>query len=189
MKKHIFIALTITSIALMGCQSTSPRTTSEIMAEIYEKNKSEILSAKQVDAPILMTSFWTNKPNSVGGVTVRGFYYVLASSENPIKYIDLEVVPYNAVDDVVSSSIDGKTIAKLRITGPLVEIKGEQIPAIWDNVWYNNSISCVQLNSITFEFMNGDKKTYDNNFDDIMSDQLKKGKPCGGMPRYQSPQL
>lgn len=189
MKKYILLASTITSLALTGCQSTSPRSTSDIMAEIYEKNRPEMQAARKVNAPVLMTSLWTNKPNSAGGVTVRSFYYVLASSENPIKYIDLEVVPYNAVNDVVSSFIDGKAKTNLRITGPLVEKEGEQKPAIWDNVWYNNSVSCVQLNSITFEFMNGDKKTYDNNFDDIMSDQLTNGKPCGGMPRYQSPQL
>ncbi|WP_438862387.1 hypothetical protein [Neptunicella sp.] len=177
------------SLSLIGCQSTAPRTYNEIASNIYEKDKPEMIEAKKLGAPILMTSLWSNKPNSAGGVTVRGFYYALADSDNPIKYIDFEVIPYNAVNDVVASTIDGKTKASLRVTGPLVEKQGENIPVIWENVWYNNSLSCVQLNSITFEYINGDKKTYSEDFDDIMSDQLTNGKPCGGLPRNKSPQL
>ena len=191
MKIAIFKGLlaTLSAVSVIGCQSTTPKSFTDISAEIYEKNRPEMMEAKKLDAPILMTSLFSNKPNSAGGVTVRGFYYALSTSENPIKYIDLEVVPYNAVNDVVASTIDGKTKAALRITGPLVEKNGEHIPVVWENVWYNNSISCVQLNAITFEFMNGEKKSYNSYFGDIMSKQLENGKNCGGLARDKSPQL
>lgn len=182
------LLITLSSVAAIGCQSTAPKSFTDISAEIYEKNRPEMLEAKDAGAPVLFTSLWSGKPNSAGGVTVRGFYYALSSSDNPIKYIDLEVIPYNAVNDVVASTIGEKIKANLRITGPLVEKQGEHLPVIWENVWYNNSISCLQLNSITFEFMNGEKVSYNDNFDVIMSDQLTS-KQCGGRPSNISPQL
>ncbi len=173
-----------------GCQTTGGVQELSIAERLYQERKPEIELAKESGAPILITSLFTNDPNSASGVNVRAWYYVLASQSNPIKYIDMEVVPYNAVGDLVASAIgDEKIKRSLRVTGPLVENEGEHVPAIWQNVWYNSSVKCTQLNSISIEMMNGEVHTYNDDFSKIMSEELIRMKQCGGLPRNQSPQI
>lgn len=190
-KKTISLLLmTISIFFIAGCKTTGSVQELSITERLYQERKPEIESAKEAGAPILITSLFTNDPNSAGGVNVRTWYYVLANQSNPIKYIDIEVVPYNGVDDLVASTIgDGQIKRSLRITGPLVEKEGEHVPAVWQNVWYNSSIKCTQLNSISIEMMNGEVHTYNDDFSKIMSEELIKMKPCGGLPRNQSPQI
>jgi len=189
-KKIISLFLMVMPLLLAGCNTTGGVKELSITERLYQERKPEMESAKEAGAPILMTSLFTNDPNSAGGVNVRTWYYVLATESNPIKYIDFEVVPYNAVDDLVASTVGNRKVKRsLRVTGPLVEKVGEHVPAVWQNVWYNNSIKCTQLNSISIEMMNGDVHTYNDNFSEIMSEQLINMKPCGGLPRYQSPQI
>jgi hypothetical protein len=190
-KKIISLFLMAVSLLFVsGCNTTGSVQELSITERLYQERKPEMEAAKEAGAPILMTSLFTNDPNSAGGVNVRTWYYVLASQSNPIKYIDFEVVPYNGVDDLVTSTVgDRKVKRSLRVTGPLVEKEGEHLPEVWKNVWYNNSIECTQLNSISIEMMNGEVHTYNNDFSEIMSEQLINMKPCGGLPRYQSPQI
>lgn len=55
--------------------------------------------------------------NSVGGVEVE--VYWKNNLDTPVKYIYFDVLPYNAVGDVVASQIGQKTQARLQITGPV----------------------------------------------------------------------
>ena len=55
--------------------------------------------------------------NSVGGAKPRIFWR--NDSGKIIKYITFTAVPYNAVGDIVSSSIGNTTYANLKITGPI----------------------------------------------------------------------
>jgi hypothetical protein len=191
MKKKIvsLFLVAASSLFISGCNATGGVQELSIMERMYQERKPEMESAKEAGAPILISSLFTNDPNSSGGVNVRTWYYVLASEENPIKYIDFEVVPYNAVDDLVASTIGNSVKGSLRVTGPLVEKEGARVPAVWQNVWYNNSIECTLLNSISIEMMNGEVYTYDDDFSEIMTEEMINLKPCGGLLRYQSPKI
>lgn len=60
---------------------------------------------------------------------------------------------------------------------------------MFSNVWYNHSIVCTQLNSITIELMDGTTIEYDDDFSDIMNQSLMEASTCSGEPRYKSPQI
>ena len=55
--------------------------------------------------------------NSADGVSIRVLWR--NESDKDIKYLTFSLTPYNAVGDIVSSSIGGTTTANCRITGPL----------------------------------------------------------------------
>ena len=77
---------------------------------------------------------WASGPDSAGGVGVQ--ISIKNDSEKTIKYVSFKVIPYNAVNDVVSSSIGGVTDKWLKITGPInpgARCNG----ARWESLWYN----------------------------------------------------
>lgn len=79
-----------------------------------------------------------------------------------IKYLYFEVVPYNAVGDIVRSDIGGKTTARLKITGPYAPGAGDaQIignkwyGSFWEAVWYNNTVTKLKFTKIEIQYMDG----------------------------------
>lgn len=98
---------------------------------------------------------WCEGADSAGGVGVR--INIKNDSEKAIKYATFEVIPYNAVNDVVSSSIGGKTKAQLELTGP-IEPGGRAVPK-WTGVWYNSTISTVKILQIEIIYMDGSCET------------------------------
>jgi hypothetical protein len=108
--------------------------------------------------PLLVGVLTPDYPNSVGGVDVE-FAVKNLDPRRTIKYLTLTVVPYNAVGDAVRSSIDGKSAVRLRYTGPLASGKTESY-AGWSTVWYNATISCVELRRMEVEYMDGSRYTY-----------------------------
>lgn len=102
---------------------------------------------------------WRNQPDSAGGVSVRICFENKGTV--PIKYIVFYVVPYNRVDDIVSSTVSGKAEEKLKGTGPY-EPKKRSIVR-WGQVWYNHSIASVKITKIEIEYMDGSKKEIDAN--------------------------
>ena len=86
-KKIISLFLMAVSLLFVsGCNTTGSVQELSITERLYQERKPEMEAAKEAGAPILMTSLFTNDPNSAGGVNVRTWYYVLASQSNPIKY-------------------------------------------------------------------------------------------------------
>ena len=146
-------------------------------------------------------------PNSVGGVGPTIIWR--NDSGKTIKYATFTVTPYNAVGDVVESSIGKRTTAYLEVTGPIETFNNEKdvdgayffynnsIPTImvgysdkrayvshwsgttyylqesdyqnafnikssWEPVWYNHSISKIEISKVDLEYMDGSKETINN---------------------------
>ena len=124
---------------------------------VYELNVDDINSADGVDVEIT----WINK------------------SDKTIKYIVFEVVPYNAVDDVVKCRIRNESNRRLQSTGPFATGEGDAYlytsvfgdksewwGGIWEAVWYNNTVVRLEFNKIEIEYMDGTKET-------LSGDELK----------------
>lgn len=76
-----------------------------------------------------------------------------------IKYVRIHAIPFNAVGDQVSSEIGGKSETWLKVTGP-IEPDAASSPA-WDPVWYNPSITELQIDNVEVEYMNGMTERYE----------------------------
>ncbi len=98
-------------------------------------------------------SFAIDEVNSAGGVEP---YAVLINpnASSPIKYLHITARLYNAVGDVVSSTIGGATSARLQFTGPLLSSEGEK-RVDWGPIWYNSTGKCLKIDSIQVTFVNG----------------------------------
>lgn len=97
-------------------------------------------------------------PNSAGGVNVD--IRVTPVGPGTVKYVVFDIVPYNSVDDAVSSEIGGKSTANLRFTGPLTSMTtGKTVSA--RNVWYNSTISYVEIVAVELEYMDGTILNFD----------------------------
>lgn len=98
---------------------------------------------------------WEKGPNSAGGCSVR-FSFKNETGE-VIKYASFLFTPYNAVGDVVKCSITNKSLDGVRYTGPVAI--GDTVKfCIWENAWYNHTISEVKLSHVYIEYMNGTKE-------------------------------
>lgn len=111
--------------------------------------------------------------NSVGGVDVDIAW--INNSSKTVKYVVFEVVPYNTVNDIVTCSISGDSIARLQVTGPYNTGEGDAkyftdfsqwYGARWDAVWYNNTIERLEFTKIEIDYMDGTKET-------LSGDELK----------------
>ena len=115
---------------------------------------------------------WIIGPNSAGGVSVR--FSFKNETGKTIKYAYFEFTPYNAVHDAVTCRIKGKSIGVVRCTGPYAAGKVSK-NILFENAWYNNSITMVVLNRVTVEYMDGTKEI-------IKGDDLSFSKPSASKP-------
>lgn len=97
--------------------------------------------------------FGIEQVNSAGGVEPY-FVFFNPNAASPIKYLRVSTSLYNAVGDVVGSSIGGKTTANLNFTGPLSMEDGES-RVVWDPVWYNTTGHCIRVETVQVTFING----------------------------------
>ncbi|MES2973405.1 MAG: hypothetical protein V4757_07340 [Pseudomonadota bacterium] len=103
-------------------------------------------------------SFGITEVNSAGGVEPYASF-VNPNSKSAIKYIRLQMQLYNAVGDVVRSTIGGHSVGTLSYTGPL-EAGKEPDGAEWEPIWYNRSGHCVTVTAVSVEFMNGRRESF-----------------------------
>jgi len=110
------------------------------------------------DIPIAIVYYDTGYPNSVGGVDAEISWVNISSKD--IKYITFSVKPYNKVDDVVSSDIGNKIVARLAATGPFDASKTSPHHMTWGTVWYNNTIERLEIEKVEIIFMDDTTKSY-----------------------------
>lgn len=91
--------------------------------------------------------------DSAGGVEPHA-WIVNANPNTSIKYVTMTIRMFNAVGDAVRSSIGNQGSFSIRFTGPLANDEGPK-QAHWDPVGYNHSAKCLQMESVSIEFMNG----------------------------------
>lgn len=94
-------------------------------------------------------------PNSVGGISISGV--LQNNSSKTIKYCDIKFVPYNSVGDAVSCIIGHCSEVCARFTGPLEPGKSESF--LYQNMWYNCTISSVKITGADIEYMDGTKES------------------------------
>ena len=95
---------------------------------------------------------WHSGPNSAGGVSVKWSFK--NNTEKTIKYASFWFTPYNRVGEVQSCSIRRTSTDGVKYTGPLAP-GGIHQGALWENAWYNYSISSVSLSHVYIEYMDG----------------------------------
>ena len=115
----------------------------------------ELQTENRIENIIRVTKLQVSRPNSAGGVSLYiGFKNM---SDKIIKYLTFEVVPYNAVGDIVYCDIRDYANFRGQATGPYA--KGEGLAGnnsgYWDCAWYNYSITDVELESIYIQYMDG----------------------------------
>lgn len=111
--------------------------------------------------PVAVTILYPGAANYAGGVGVSMAF--TNTSGKTLKYMEFGLVPFNAVGDVVASSIGGGTLEVVQFTGPYkpgvstddfsVTFAGG--PVGFQNVWYNESIRCVEIQLARAVFMDG----------------------------------
>ena len=113
-----------------------------------ESYRQYLLSLKSEGIPIILKKL----PlfiDSVGGVDCT--IQLTNISDAVIKYVTIEAIPYNAVDDPVSSEIGNKVDAAFKITGPINPfISGNYTVS---DVWYNHTIVRYVITGVTVQFM------------------------------------
>lgn len=95
---------------------------------------------------------WFSGPNSAGGYSVKWDFK--NTTGKTIKYASFWFTPYNAVNDIVSCDIRGKSTDGVRCTGPMAD--GQiHYGTLWENAWYNHTISTVRMTHVFVEYMDG----------------------------------
>lgn len=165
-----FIALTtLTTLTISGCVGRPSVNTIREQQITMDQGNAHLQRAIASQHPVYINSKYISPPNSAGGVSAR--YSLRNISAKPIKYITLSLIPYNAVGDIVKSSIGGKTLVLAEFTGPLATM--EFTYPTWNNLWYNQTLRCVQLEGIEIIYMDGEiKKIEKSNIGEVFSQSL-----------------
>lgn len=118
-------------------------------------------AAKLERANVYIKEFGIGEINSAGGVEP---YAVLnnPNRQSSIKYLTIRATLYNAVGDVIGSSIGGRSSANLHFTGPLESQDGDT-KVNWKPIWYNSTADCIRIDSIQVTFLNGKVASFSGN--------------------------
>jgi hypothetical protein len=108
--------------------------------------------------------------NSADGVSFSIEW--LNTSSKAIKYIYFTVVPYNSVEDIVSCQINGRSSFTGKVTGP-VEPENPHMISFWENAWYNNTISCIEITKVGVEYIDGSSYVYVREIPKILDKDFK----------------
>ncbi len=164
------IILTLNFFFIFSCSeyssysNISPEPKTKSPAQIGFEKKTEFidsLKATNPKIPILITRLDRSAPNSAGGVDLKIELDVL--SEKTIKYIRFTVDAYNRVNDKVSCEIRRESRRTGKTTGPYEKGFHTKYPWTWENLFYNNSISCFKLINVEIDYMDGTDEIFIEN--------------------------
>ncbi|WP_342617192.1 hypothetical protein [Rhodoferax sp. GW822-FHT02A01] len=136
--------------AVDACVTESEQKDKEESANRQKLINSRIASKSK---KVFLQNFSIGYMDSLGGVRVDA----IISNPNKtsaIKYLQIKATPFNAVGDKVRSDINGVSTTDLLFTGPL-KFEAEDFEESWSRVWYSPSITCIHVERIVVEFMNG----------------------------------
>lgn len=108
--------------------------------------------------------------NSAGGVSFK-VSVDYANSKKIIKYIYININPYNAVGDIVQDRISRSSLFKGSITGP-IEASTEMKSYTFENAWYDHTIRCLKIERIEIIYMDGSNEIYIKDLPQILSNEL-----------------
>ena len=107
----------------------------------------KIMPMQDKNIPIFINSYDISKDSADGIEVSINFENIY---DKTIKYVDFEVTPYNRVNDIAYSTIDGvstKVIQSVDFIAP-----NESYKAHWKPIWYNPTIAYIKINSIKVTF-------------------------------------
>jgi hypothetical protein len=127
---------------------------------LKEKNR-EKTQKEKLRQIIRIKKFYSSRPNSAGGVD---FNIIWQNKSNKIvKYVTFEVVPYNAVGDVVECTIRNSSIFRGQVTGPIKKNKWNGYGTTWSNAWYNSTIKKIKVTEVDIDYVDGTSETLYSN--------------------------
>ncbi len=110
----------------------------------------------KVHGLIRITTLKCSSPNSADGVGID-LHFKNMHPEKTIKYLEVTVIPYNAVGDTQYCDIRNYSRYTCEATGPYAPGKGltAQDNWWWPNAWYNSTIKYIELAGVSIEYMDG----------------------------------
>ena len=102
---------------------------------------------------IRVTRIWCSRPDFVGGVEL--YFNFVNNSEKTMKYITIGATFYNAVNDIVTCTIERDEVNYCKATGPFEKGKGMSGSNRYWGPYYNSTIASVKLVSLNIEYMDG----------------------------------
>lgn len=155
-------ALTATAETTSAATTTVPaETTAEETAAptVPETTIDEAARREElINSVLSIESIRVSEPNSANGVDLE--LTMKNASDKEIKYLKPTVVFYNAVDDIVESSIGNYRNFGLEITGPIAAgaLTGTDAEGIyWSAIIYNPAAIRAVVTGCTIEYMDGTK--------------------------------
>lgn len=140
----------------------------DLIVEASQEHESQIADEEvaRAESPLSIDHFGAGPPNSADGVGV-GIRFRYDGSKQ-IKYAKFYATAYNRVGDEAPGRHQGSADALLSLTGP---IRARQAPrySSWDAVWYNPTISCVELKRVELEYLDGSSYVYVRELPRILS--------------------
>ena len=130
------------------------------------KYNSYIDSLRKEGLSVILDVAEGDEPNSAGGVDYEVEIFNNSRSRT-IKYVNFEATPYNPVGDKVTGRIKEQSTTTMEGVGP-IEPSGHAY-FNFDNVWYNSTISCVELKRMVVEYVDGSQFIYVNDLSKIKS--------------------
>ncbi len=97
-------------------------------------------------------------PDSAGGMSVE--LKLKNNKGKTIKYATLYVTAYNQLGDPAPCSVHKEATRVLSITGPIEQGK-DSGKLIFETIWYNPTITNIQLSRMIVEYSDGSKELYD----------------------------
>lgn len=111
---------------------------------------------------------------SFDGAGVEHGYFNATDKE--IKYLTFVYVPYNKVGDQVQCTMSEKSEVSCELTGPIKPYCQSRVK--WEALWYNPTVTKVELVRIYIKYMDGTEETIDGadvvNMDDKQSVYYEK---------------
>lgn len=120
--------------------------------------KQEALQADATHAgEYFIKEFGTWHFDSAGGVEP---YFVFRKPEkaNSVKYISIQLKPYNAAGDIVYQTGDAAG-RKVSFIGPFERERAEN-GSWWEPVRYGSGVRCLKVSSVSIAFVNGKTVSY-----------------------------
>ena len=133
-----------------------------VLKSLAPKTREELAAALQGKRLVIFGVF-PDGPNSAGGSGAKIVYRYL-DGRKVIKYLYFTVTPFNSVGDPVADRISGKSQRRLTVTGPLeaapLDKKEFHEESFWDPIWYDNSLSCLRLDKVDVQYIDGSTETF-----------------------------
>ena len=108
-----------------------------------------ISNAKEVDSDLIITSITTSEPDENDGICVS--VDLLNIGEKTLKYVILDVIPINRVNDPVGDNYSDDPFRQLKITGPVE--KWEPMSFYSKPLWFNHTIARADIYMIEVIYM------------------------------------